>query len=242
MAWFYQTTLHDVHDWDSAETPVLFDAKIDGRPRKLLAQANRDGYFFVLDRTNGQHILTSKFVPNNWAKGLDAQGRPIRNPKKDPQTAGAIVFPSEGGGTNWFPPSFDPQTGLFYVRVGRSAAVFYLTDTSPKPESWGGMDKSVWSGPSSIEAIRATTGKIVWNHPTGRGGFSGILTTAGNLLFGGDGAGNALALDPATGRALWHVNLNATMSNGPITYELDGRQYVLLAAGAKLFAFALPER
>jgi len=241
MAWFYQTTPHDVHDWDSAETPVLFDAEIAGQHRKLLAQANRNGYFFVLDRTNGQHVLTAPFVPNNWAKGLDEQGRPIPDPAKNPQPAGAIVFPSEGGATNWFPPSLDPQTNLFYVRVDRSAAVFYLTDTSAKPEAWGGIDKSVWAGPSSIEAIEATTGKVVWDHPTGAGGVSGLLATSGKLLFSGDGAGNAIALDPSTGRTCWHVNLNATMANGPITYEIDGKQYILLAAGAKLFAFTLPE-
>lgn len=241
MAWYYQTTPHDVHDWDSAETPVLFDAEISGRPRKLVAQANRNGYFFVLDRTNGEHILTAPFVPNNWAKGIDRQGRPIPDRSKDPQQAGALVIPSEGGGTNWFPPSLDPETGLFYVRVNRSAAVYYLTDTSHKPEAWGGVDKSVWAGPSSIEAIDCITGKIVWDHPTGAGGVSGILTTAGKLLFGGDGHGNALALDPAAGQTLWHVNLNEIMSNGPITYEVDGRQYLLLAAGAKLLAFTLPE-
>lgn len=241
MAWYYQTTPHDTHDWDSAETPVLFDAEIDGRPRKLIAQANRNGYFFVLDRTNGQHILTAPFAPNNWAKGLDDQGRPIRDPSKDPKPAGALVIPSEGGATNWFPPSLDPETGLFYVRVTRSAAVYYLTDTSPKPEAWGGIDKLVWIGPSSIEAIECKTGKIAWDHPTGVGGVSGLLTTAGKLLFGGDGTGNALALDSSTGQALWHVNLNDVMVNGPITYELDGRQYLLFAAGPKLFAFALPE-
>jgi len=240
MAWFYQTTPHDVHDWDSAETPVLFDAEINGRPRKLVAQANRNGYYFVLDRTNGDHILTAPFASNNWAKGLDAKGRPIADRSKDPQPAGALVIPSEGGATNWFPPSLDPETGLLYVRVYRSAAVFYLTDTSPKPEAWGGIDKYVWSGTSSIEAIHDSTGKIAWDHETGVGGVSGLLTTAGKLLFGGDGSGNALALDAATGRTLWHASLNEVMYNGPITYELDGRQYVVLAAGAKLFAFTLP--
>lgn len=239
MAWYYQTTPHDTHDWDSAETPVLFDATIDGRPRKLLAQANRNGYFFVLDRTNGRHVLTSPFAANNWAKGLDAQGRPIRDTAKDPKPAGTFVIPSEGGATNWFPPSLDPETGLFYVRVVRSAAVYYLTDTSSKPEAWGGIDKSVWRGPSSIEAIHSTTGKIAWDHMTGKGGSSGLLTTAGKLLFGGDGSGNAVALDPLTGKTLWHVNLNENMANGPITYELDGRQYIVFAAGAKLFAFTL---
>jgi acido-empty-quinoprotein group A len=241
LCWFYQTTPHDVHDWDSAETPVLFDANVDGKARKLVAQANRNGYYFVLDRTNGQHIRTSEYVPNNWAEGLDSLGRPIENQSKYPQTAGALVFPSEDGGTNWFPPSMDPETGLFYIRVTRSAGVFYLTDTSKKPEAWGGIDKSVWTGPSSIEALEAVTGKPVWDHMTGVGGNSGLLTTAGKLLFAGDGSGNALALDPATGHTLWHVNLNEAMANGPITYEVSGRQYVVLAAGAKLFAFTLPE-
>ncbi|HEX6805140.1 MAG TPA: acido-empty-quinoprotein group A [Terriglobales bacterium] len=242
MAWYYQTTPHDTHDWDSAETPVLFDADIDGHPRKLLAQANRDGYFFVLDRTNGRHILTAPFAQNNWAQGIDAQGRPIRDLAKDPQPAGALVFPSEAGATNWFPPSMDPQTGFFYVTVTRSAAAFYLTDTSAKPEAWGGIDKTVWTGPSSIEAIDCRTGKVVWNHETGGNSVSGLLTTAGKLLFAGDASGNALALDPASGKTLWHVNLNQVMFNGPITYELDGRQYMLLAAWGKLFAFALPKQ
>lgn len=240
LCWFYQTTPHDVHDWDSAETPVLFDATINGQPRKLLAQANRNGYYFVLDRTNGQHIATAEYVENNWAKGLDSLGRPIEDLRKYPQTAGALVFPSEAGGTNWFPPSMDPDTGFFYVCITRSAAEFYLTDTSPKPEAWGGIDKSVWAGPSSIKAVEAATGKTMWEHMTGIGAHSGILTTAGKLLFAGDASGNALALDPATGRTLWHVNLNEPMANGPITYEIAGRQYVLLAAGAKLFAFTLP--
>lgn len=241
MAWYYQTTPHDTHDWDSAETPVLFSAQVEGQTRNLLAQANRNGYFFVLDRTTGEHILTTSFAPNNWAKGLDAQGRPIRDPGKDPQPDGALVMPSEDGATNWFPPSFDPETGYFYVRATRSAAVYYLTDISAKPEAWGGIDKTVWRGPSSIEAIDGTTGKVVWDHATGVGAVSGILTTAGRLLFGGDGSGNALALDPATGRTLWHTNLNEVMFNGPVTYELDNRQYLLLAAGGKLFAFTLPE-
>lgn len=240
LCWFYQTTPHGVHDWDSAETPVLFDATVNGQARKLLAQANRNGYYFVLDRTNGQHIATTEYVENNWAKGLDSVGRPIEDLSKYPQTAGALVFPSESGGTNWFPPSMDPETGLFYVCVTRSAAEFYLTDTSPKPEAWGGIDKSVWIGPSSIKALESTTGKTIWEHMTGTGAHSGILTTAGKLLFAGDASGNALALDPATGRTLWHVNLNDPMFNGPITYEIDGRQYVLLGAGAKLFAFTLP--
>jgi acido-empty-quinoprotein group A len=242
MAWFYQTTPHDVHDWDSAETPVLFDVEINGRARRLLAQANRNGYVFVLDRSDGEHIFTAPFAPNNWANGLDAQGRPIPDRNKDPKPAGALVIPSEAGATNWFPPSLNPDTGYLYVRVTRSAAVFYLTDSSAKPEAWGGIDKEVWSGPSSIEAIECRTGKIAWDYPTGVGGVSGLLTTSGGLIFGGDGAGNALALDATSGRALWHVSLNEIMYNGPITYEVEGQQYLLVAAGAKLFAFTLPQQ
>ncbi len=241
MAWFYQTTPHDTHDWDSAETPVLFDGVIAGKKRRLLGQANRNGYYFVLDRTNGHHVATAEFVANNWARGIDALGRPIEDPAKMPQPSGVLVFPSEGGGTNWFPPSMDPETGLFYIRVTRSAAVFYLTDTRPKPEAWGGIDKSVWEGPSSIEAVNAATGNSVWEHDSGKGASSGLLTTAGKLLFGGDNSGNAVALDPATGRTLWHVNLGENMLNGPITYEINGKEYLLLAAGAKLFAFTLPQ-
>lgn len=239
MVWYYQTTPDDIHDWDAAETPVLFDATINGHPRKLLAQANRNGYYFVLDRTNGEHIATAAFVPNTWAKGLDKLGRPIMDPKSAASVAGTLVFPSEEGGTNWFPPSFDPQTKLFYVRAQESAAVYYLTDTSAKPEAWGGIDKLVWHPPSSILALDATTGKKVWRKQYG--GWSGMLTTAGKLLFTGDGSNNVLALDPANGNVLWHVNLGDTMSNGPMTYQLDGRQYVVVAVQTKLFAFALPQ-
>jgi alcohol dehydrogenase (cytochrome c) len=239
MVWYYQTTPDDVHDWDAAETPVLFDAKIDGRPRKLLAQANRNGYYFVLDRTNGEHIATVAFTPNNWAKGLDKLGRPLMDPKSAPTVAGSLVFPSEGGGTNWFPPSLDPETKLFYVRATESAAVFYLTDTSPKPEAWGGIDKSVWNAPSSILAMEATTGRKIWKRQLG--GRGGMLTTAGKLLFTGDGNGNALAMAPATGDILWHTNLGDNVSNGPMTYRLDGRQYIVMAAGPRISAFALPQ-
>jgi alcohol dehydrogenase (cytochrome c) len=115
IVWFYQASPHDTHDWDAVETPVLFTAEFQGRPRKLLAQASRNGYFFVLDRTTGKNLLTAPFVPTNWAKGIDTQGRPIPNPAKEPQPDGALVTGAADGGTNWASPSFDPETGLFYV-------------------------------------------------------------------------------------------------------------------------------
>ena len=145
LVWWFQASPHDTHDWDNVEAPVLFDGTIDGKPRKLLAQAARNGYFFVLDRTNGKSIVTTPFIDVNWAKGVDAKGQPIPNEEKEPKPDGSLMIPSSGGATNWYPPSFDPETGLFYVSTTPSYSVYYLTDTSKKPEGYGGRDCGVWS-------------------------------------------------------------------------------------------------
>jgi alcohol dehydrogenase (cytochrome c) len=240
LAWYFQPSPHDTHDWDAVETPVLFDGEIDGRPRKLLAQASRNGYFFVLDRTNGAHVRTSEFVKTNWAKGINANGQPIPNPAKQPQVDGALVTPNQGGAANWPPPSFSPQTGLFYVNASRGFSEYYIFDNTEKPEGWSGNDRG-GGGASMLQAIDYKTGKIRWSHKwEGPSARSGVLTTAGNLLFTGDPSDNFVALDPGTGDALWHANLGADVSNGPITYELDGRQYVVAGAGDALFGFVLP--
>jgi len=242
LVWWFQSSPHDTHDWDNVETPVLFDAEIDGQKHKLLAQAARNGYFFVLDRTNGKDFVTAPFIELNWSKGVDSIGRPIPDPAKEPKTDGALVIPSAGGGTNWPPPSFDPETGLFYVSSTPSYSVYYLTDTSERPEGYGGRDNGVWSE-SALKAIDYKTGKIRWSHeyPGDGGSLSGVLTTAGKLLFTGDPSGNFIAFDPASGKILWHAGLTATVSNGPMTYELDGRQYLIVGAGDMLYAFTLPE-
>lgn len=240
LAWYFQPSPHDTHDWDAVQTPVLFDAEFNGQKRKLLAQASRNGYFFLLDRTNGQHLLTAPFIKTNWATGIDAKGRPIRDLAKDPSPDGALVSPASGGATNWPPPSFNPETGLFYVSASRSYSIFYLTDLDDKPEGWGGVDRSLWSQ-SQVVAIDYKTGKVRWRHNWGSGGFglSGLLSTAGKLLFGGDTSGNFVALDPATGNPLWHARLGANVSNGPMTYELDGVQYLVVGAGDTLWAFTM---
>ncbi len=239
LVWYFQPSPHDVHDWDAVETPVLFDAPFGGEPRKLLAQASRNGFFFVLDRTNGRHLLTAPFIDTNWTAGIDSRGRPIRNPDMDPRPDGALVEPASDGATNWMSPSFDPQTGLFYVDARRVFSIFYLTATG-KPEGWAGRDRGLWAN-STIRAIDYRTGRIVWDHETGPGENSaGILTTAGHLLFTADNEDNLLALDPATGKTLWHLNVNDRLSGSPMTYELDGRQYVLMAAGDTLYAWSLP--
>jgi alcohol dehydrogenase (cytochrome c) len=239
LVWYYQTSPHDEHDWDSVQTPVLFNAQFGGRERKLVGQAARNGYFFLLDRTDGQHLLTAPFVETTWASGIDAAGHPIPKPGSTPAPDGALVAPASDGATNWMSPSFDPQTGLFYVSARRIFSIFYLTSTG-KPEGWAGRDRNLYAA-SAVRAIDYQTGRIVWSHELGQGeGVAGIMTTAGHLLFTADNSANFLALDPATGKTLWHVQLGAQMESSPMTFELHGRQYVVVSSGDNLFAFTLP--
>ena len=239
LAWYFQPSPHDVHDWDAVETPVLFDADFNGQTRKLLAQASRNGFYFLLDRANGQHLVTAPFIDQTWAKGVDSRGRPIAKPESAPSPDGALVEPGSDGASNWMAPSFDPQTGLFYVTARRIFSIFYLTTTG-KAEGWAGRDINLWAN-STLRALDYRTGKVVWNHELGNGeSISGILTTAGHLLFSADNSGNLLALDPATGKTLWHLNAGGKLDASPMTYQLDGRQYLLFAVQDILYAFALP--
>jgi alcohol dehydrogenase (cytochrome c) len=243
LVWYYQPSPHDTHDWDAVETPVLFDAEFQGRTRKLLAQASRNGYFFLLDRASGEHLLTSRFVPTDWASGLDLKGQPISNREKEPQLDGSLVQAYEEGATNWMAPSFDPETQLFYVNALRGFTVYYLSlNASKKPEGHqGGASSPLWSQ-AHLVAIDYKTGQIRWSRNAGEGeGHPGILTTAGHLLFTGDVLGNLLALDPDNGQTLWHVNAGGTLGSSPMTYELDGRQYVITGVDGVLYAWALPQ-
>ena len=227
MAWYFQATPHDTHDWDAAQVPILIDGVIDGKPRKLIAQANRNGHFFVLDRTNGKHVVTAPFIDTiNWTKGVDRTGRPIPNPAKDASVPGTFVSPTTDGATNWPPPSFDPDTGLFYVGTHEAFSVFYLTDTDPRPQGWGAAERHIASVAGSLKAIDYKTGKVRWSHPLA-------------MNAGGYGGGNFVAYDVATGKPLWHAGLGANTSNGPQTFMLDGKQYVVVGAGDSLFSFAL---
>jgi len=240
LAWYFQPSPHDVHDWDAVETPILLDGVIDGKPRKLVAQASRNGYYFLLDRETGKNITTKPFIDTvNWAKGLDAKGQPIGDPKKYPTTDGVLVSPSSNGATNWQAPAYNPATGLIYVGSSRSYSMFYLTDTDDHPEGWGGLDSGAGNDGSALLALDYKTGNTVWKHewPSGNG-VTHNLTTAGNLLFTSNG-NNFIAFDAAKGTILWHAGLMAGPSAGAITYTLDGKQYVLVCAGDGVYAFTV---
>jgi alcohol dehydrogenase (cytochrome c) len=217
---------------------MLIDGEFGGKQRKLLAQANRNGYFFLLDRTNGSHLLTAPFVQTNWSKGIDSQGIPIENTTKEPTRDGTLVSPSSGGATNWFPPSFSPDTGLFYVNASQNYSVFYLT-AEGKAEGFAGRDNGLPGDQGFTLAIDYKTGKVCWRHEGDSN--AGLLSTAGQVLFTGDSSGHLMALDPRDGHAVWHVNTGQYVGNGPMTYELDKRQYVVFGAGDSLYAFSLPE-
>lgn len=242
LVWYFQPSPHDTHDWDAAQTPVLIDGEFNGQPRKMLAQANRNGYFFLLDRTNGRHLATAPMIETmNWSLGIDPNGRPIPNPAKEATTDGVLVSPNSGGATNWPSPSFDPETGLFYVGTSETFSVFYLTDTDPHPEGYGAVQRGVGSYGGTLRAIDYKTGRTVWQHHYPNGAAAGILTTAGKLLFTGDSSQHLIAYDPANGKILWHAGLGANVSNGPETYLLDEQQYLAVAAGDLLYAFTVGE-
>ena len=247
MAWYYQTSPHDTHDWDSAQTPVLVDGEFNGRPRKMAITGARNGYFFVVDRLTGEHLLTSKFSDSaNWARPqLNAKGQPVRIPEKDHHIAGALVSAANQGAANWPPPSYSPQTGLFYVPTTETYALYYLTEPDPRGAlGLGGKEeRSVGTVGSYLTAIDYKTGKTVWRRQyrtvANTGLTAGLLTTAGRLLFAGDVSGNFVAYDTAKGTPLWHTQLGANTTNAPETYIVDGKQYVLVAAGDALYAFSL---
>ena len=240
LEWAFSVSPHDTHDWDAVETPVLVDADFRGKPRKMLMQASRNGYFFVLDRTNGKNLLTVPYGPVNWTLGVDKEGHPIPNPAKEPAPDGRIIAPDEGGLTNYRAPSFDPKTGLFIVDAHPSWSIYFA-----KPADgfygWAGADYDLW-GKGVIEAIDYQTGEIRWSHEVGAGGSgAGVMTTDSGLTITGDAYGNLLALDTSDGKTLWHAGTGSPMQSSPISYELDGRQYIMTSSGSVLFAWALPE-
>ena len=246
LKWYFQFTPHDLYDYDATETPVLIDTQENGTVKHLLAQANRNGYFYVLDRTKGKFLYATPFVEKlNWAKGVDASGRPILTGKV-PIPGGTYICPGIDGATNWFSPSYNPNTGLFYVLALENCDIVFA-----KPRKFaagetfyntGTIHSSTEKSEKILLALSLADGKAVWSYPqigSGRS-WGGTLTTAGGLLFFGDDSESLEAVDAGTGRALWHFNTGQTMHASPMTYAVDGVQYVAVAAGSDVFSFSLP--
>lgn len=242
IAWYFQPSPHDTHDWDAVETSVLFNGDFNGKPREMLAQASRNGYFFVLDRKTGKDLVTAPFVPTNFAKGIGANGSPIPDPAKEPQPDGTLVSSAEIGGTNFMSPSFDPETGLFYVNAMEGYSFWYLAvgPNNVARDHQGGGSVALFAK-ASLRALDYRTGKIVWQRKSGRDyGWGGVLTTAGHLLFTADASGNLLALDPSNGKVLWHTRPGGVRDYAaPMTYELDGTQYVVTGVDGVMYAWTL---
>jgi PQQ-dependent dehydrogenase (methanol/ethanol family) len=249
LRWYFQFTPHDLHDWDAVAPVLSVDAQFKGRPRKLLLQANRNGYFYVLDRVSGEFLLGEPFIKRlTWSAGLDAKGRPNVLPESIPTPQGTKTCPAVVGATNWFSSAYDPTTGLFYVMALESCNVYTKSDAwwEPGQSFYGGGTRRA-PGETSERFLRALdiqTGKIVWEIPqiggTGGGGWGGVLSTAGGLIFFCDDSGAFAAADAKTGKLLWHFNTNQAWHASPMTYAVDGKQYVAVAAGSNVISFALP--
>ena len=248
LRWHYQFTPHDVHDWDSTEVPILADIPVAGQPRKVVMFANRNGFYYTLDRMTGKVIVAKPFVQTTWAKEVDRDGRPILLPGHMPSETGTVTCPDITGGTNFWPPSYDPSTRTFFVNAREACMTFY----SWKPEYkegerfTGGAGQRVPSSESpvygALRAIDPATGDRKWEFRYLSPSTAGLLTTASGLIFSGDNDGNLLALDSRGGKLLWRYQMGANMhGTSPITYMLDGRQQLLVPAGTTLTAWALPQ-
>ena len=247
LKWHYQTTPHDLWDWDATETPVVLDAQWEGRPRKLLLQANRNGFFYVWDREDGKLLLAKAFVRNlTWASVIGADGKPIRKPNQEPSAAGTLVCPSQDGATNWFSPSFNPATGLYYIQTFEKCSIYRKAE----PGTWeagreylgGSQRTSPDPKPERIlKAIDIRTGKIAWELPQpGRAdSWGGTLSTSTGLVFFGEEGGALMAADAVTGKVLWSFATNQLWKASPMTYSFDGKQYIAVAAGPNVIAFGV---
>ena len=240
LRWHYQFTPHDVWDWDSTQMPVLADLTIGGQPRKVVMFANRNGFFYLLDRATGKLIRAKPFIETSWAKEIRADGRPMFLPNIIPSEEGTRVCPDQSGGTNWMPPSFDKALGLLFVTARESCGIFFTwkDDYTPGDSYRGGAVQRVGDPHSALRAIDVASGERRWDFPYASQSWAGVLSTASGLVFAG-ASGNFMAFDARTGKNLWHFQTGSALYAGAITYMVDGRQYVLLPSGTTLTAYAL---
>lgn len=245
LKWSFQFTPHDVHDWDATQVPVLVDEMWNGKMRKLALFANRNAFYYVLDRETGEYLLGKQYVRQTWAKGeLDAKGRPILLPNTSPTAEGTEVYPNSQGATNFQGPSYSPITKLHYVMTRDEGGVFYTGDDTYKEGSWylAGrfVSKPGEEGTGAIKAIDPKTGKSKWEYPLSSPSWSGVLSTAGGLVFASTGDGDLLALDDSTGKLLWRYPMGGRAFANPISYTAaDGKQHIAIACGHTLFSFSV---
>ena len=244
LSWYFQFTPHDVHDWDAIQIPVLADIELDGQPRKALLWANRNAFFYTLDRATGEFLLGEPFARQTWAEQLDDKGRPIRIPGTFPTPEGTVVSPPVLGGTNWWSPAYSPRTGLFYVNAFDGESKFFVRDDEYRAgvRFAGGGPQAVEAIDNYVNAIRAidpTTAERRWEFRITPHSRAGILATAGDIVFSGSIDGYFYALDAETGAELWHIALGAMVQAAPMTFAVDGRQYVTIAAGNVVYTFGL---
>ncbi len=246
LRWHFQFTPHDTHDWDAQEPLLLVNAEFRGEQRKLLLQGNRNGFFYVLDRETGEFLLGEPFVEQTWAERIDEGGRPVVRAGSDPTEEGSTVCPGIRGATNWWASSFSPDTKLFYLMVHESCMTYTKHDRPwQRGKSWLGGTFRLSDGSPSRRHVRALdmqTGSTVWNYAqTGDSTtYSGVLSTAGGLVFFGEDSGAFAALDAQTGKPLWHFQASQEWKASPMTYMVGGRQFVSIASGMGFWAFALP--
>jgi alcohol dehydrogenase (cytochrome c) len=246
LKWYFQFTPHDLFDYDAVETPILIDAVYRGVARKLLVQADRNGYIYVLDRTNGKFLSATPFVEKlNWAKGIDAAGRPVLTGIQ-PTAEGARVCPGYAGATNWFAPSYNESThSVYFMALEECETYFFKSQTFQEGRgfySTGVKHIASESSQKVLVAFNLDSDSIAWKYPQAGNGrsSSGTMTTAGDLVFFGDDSGSFEAVEARTGKPLWHFNTGQEISASPMSYAIAGKQYVAIAAGSNVFSFALP--
>jgi alcohol dehydrogenase (cytochrome c) len=244
IKWHFQFTPHDLHDWDAVGDPVLADLMIDGRAVKAVMQANRNGFFYALDRTNGKVLLSKSYTRITWADGIDAVGRPVMIAGQEPTEEGKRTCPGMGGGHNWQATAYSPATGLYYFTSTERCMLFYKTKQEFVEGQWyqGSTIGRDEPGNGRIDAIDPKTGKLAWYFETVTSPTGGVLATAGGLVFAGDAEGYLIALDARTGKALWRFQTGGTIIAPPISYALNGRQYIAVAAGQTMITFSLPRQ